>query len=72
MGTILDVFQEIVIVDLRPAGENVGTVFLEVGTARTKTLRPECCSMCLRNWRAGSRAGVEYTRERRGGECLNI
>lgn len=46
----------------------MGTVFLEVGTARTKTLRPEGCSMCLRNWREGSRAGAAYARERRGGE----
>lgn len=69
MGTILEVFQKIVTFDLRAAqGENVGTVFLERGTARMKTQKLDCCSLCSRNWRAGGRAAAECAREKRGSE----
>lgn len=69
MGTILQVFQEIVTFDLRTArGEIVGTVFLEVGTARKKALRLDCCSMCSRNWREVGKAEAECVREKRGSE----
>ena len=69
VGTILEVFQKIVTFDLRAGqGEMVGTVFLEVGTARKKALRLDCCSMCSRNWREVGRAGAECVREKRGSE----
>lgn len=46
----------------------MGTVFLEVGTARKKALRLDCCSMCSRNWREVGKAEAECVREKRGSE----
>lgn len=70
MGTILQVFQEIVTFDLRAArGEIVGTVFLEVGTARKKALRLDCCCVQGTGGRLGGlKLSVSERREEARGD----